>query len=200
MLTALLRVGLSTQALNGVRERFRPMLELMDNPTVWEAWGPFLAHHDPITSDAQVATRHQMRRAAPRSLTHVSAVGAGVALTTDLLGVTPTGPGFQTCRIHPHPGVLDWANGVVPTPHGDLKVSWERTDTGLALTAEVPDGVEADVTLDRDAQRPQTLVVNDRIHNLQTPGAGVHQTPATVSVRLSPGQHRIELRRGDVGG
>ena len=56
MLTALLRIGLSTQALNGVRERFRPMLELMDNPTVWEAWGPFLAHHDPITSDEQVAT------------------------------------------------------------------------------------------------------------------------------------------------
>ena len=98
------------------------MLELMDNPTVWEAWGPFISHHDPITSDEQVATRHQMRRAAPRSLTHVSAVGAGVALTTDLLGVTPTGPGFQTCRIRPHPGVLDWANGVIPTPHGDIQV------------------------------------------------------------------------------
>ena len=200
VLTALLRVGLSTQALHGVRERFRPMLELMDNPTVWEAWGPFLSHHDPITSDEQVATRHQMRRAAPRSLTHVSAVGAGVALTTDLLGVTPTGPGFQTCRIRPHPGVLDWANGVVPTPHGDLGASWERTDTGLALTAELPDGVEADVTLDRDAERPQTLVVNDRIHDLRNLDTSVQQTADTVSVQLSPGEHRIELRWGDGGG
>jgi hypothetical protein len=93
--------------------------------------------------------------------------------------------------------VLDWARGVVPTPHGDLKASWERTDTGLALTAKLPDGVEADVTLDRDPERPQTLVVNDRIHDLRNHDAGVQQTPNTVSVRLSPGEHRIELRCGD---
>ena len=200
VLTALLRGGLSEQALKGLRERYRPMLELMDNPTVWEAWGPFLSHHNPITSDDQVATRHQMRRAAPRSLTHLGAVGAGVALTTDLLGVTPTGPGFQTCRIRPRPGVLDWARGVVPTPHGDLKTAWERTATSLVLTAELPDGVEAKVTLDRHAKRPQTLVVNDRIHDLQDPDAGVQRTPTTVSVRVSAGRHQIELRCAEGGG
>jgi len=169
------------------------MLDLMDNPIVWEAWGPFISHHDPVTSDEQVATRHQMRHAAPRSLTHVSAVGAGVALTTDLLGVTPTGPGFQTCRIRPHPGVLDWANGVVPTPHGDLKASWERADTGLVLTAELPDGVTADLVLDRDPTHRQSLLVDDQFHDLQSPGAGVQVSPKTVSVRLPVGTYRVEL-------
>ena len=48
--------------------------------------------------------------------------GAAPALTTYVLGVQPTSPGFATFTVTPHPGGLDSARGVVPTPRGPIRV------------------------------------------------------------------------------
>ena len=68
-------------------------------------------------------------------------------LTTQMLGVRPTSPGFATFTVAPLPCGLAWAKGVVPTPHGDIKVAWRRTGERLALELTVPRGCRADVTL-----------------------------------------------------
>jgi hypothetical protein len=61
--------------------------------------------------------------------------------------------------VVPHPGDLTWAEGRVPTPHGDLTASWRSTNDGFALRVTAPtrttgrlavptSGVPTRVTLD----------------------------------------------------
>ena len=68
-----------------------------------------------------------------------------IQLSARILGVQPSSPGFQTVAIRPIPSGLDWARGVVPTPHGKLKVSWTRSSAGFKMQVSTP--VTADVYL-----------------------------------------------------
>ncbi len=69
------------------------------------------------------------------------------ALTNDLLGATPTGPGFSTWTVAPHPGSVTWARGQLPTPHGPLRVAWSKGRKGLTLTVDAPPGTSGTITL-----------------------------------------------------
>lgn len=64
------------------------------------------------------------------SLAHGWAAGPTATLTTRVLGANPTGPGFSTYDVRPHPGALSWAQGSVPTPHGTLEVNWKHGKNG----------------------------------------------------------------------
>lgn len=66
--------------------------------------------------------------------------GAGPVLTEQVLGVRPTSPGFATFTITPHPSGLQWAKGAVPTPDGEITVSWTVTNGKLALSVTAPPG------------------------------------------------------------
>ncbi len=70
-----------------------------------------------------------------------------VQLSARVLGVTPTAPGFKMLAIRPTVCDLAWAKGSVPTPHGDVAVSWKWNDDELALDVTIPGGTEADVIL-----------------------------------------------------
>ena len=59
-------------------------------------------------------------------------------MTSYVLGVQPVGPGYRTFTVAPHPGSLQWADGAVPTPYGQIFVHWARTGHRLSLTVEVP--------------------------------------------------------------
>ncbi|OQA82794.1 MAG: Bacterial alpha-L-rhamnosidase [Lentisphaerae bacterium ADurb.Bin242] len=67
---------------------------------------------------------------------HVYYAGAYV------LGVTPLAPGFRKFSVRPCPGRLLRASGAVPTPSGDIRVSWTQTPAGLALEVEHPAELE----------------------------------------------------------
>jgi hypothetical protein len=56
-------------------------------------------------------------------------------------GVEPGSPGFATVRIEPHLGKLQHAEGVVPHPLGEIKVSYVRAGEGLRATVALPLGV-----------------------------------------------------------
>src|SRR6185437_15415514 len=73
--------------------------------------------------------------------------GATNFLTERVLGVRSTGPGFATVDIQPDLGDLQWASGVVPTPHGPLSVRCRRDGARLVLDADIPTGVRASITL-----------------------------------------------------
>ena len=66
--------------------------------------------------------------------------GAAPALTTQVLGVRPTSPGFATFVVTPHPGDLQWAKGDVPTPHGTIHVSWKLSAGSPVVTVSAPHG------------------------------------------------------------
>ncbi|MDD6030338.1 MAG: alpha-L-rhamnosidase C-terminal domain-containing protein [Kiritimatiellae bacterium] len=63
-----------------------------------------------------------------------------------LLGVVPTAPGFRTFSVRPQTAGLTWAEGVVPTPRGDIRVRWDRRDDGLAVKVAVPPTLVAEFT------------------------------------------------------
>jgi len=68
-----------------------------------------------------------------------------VQMSQRILGVEPASPGFKTMAIRPHVCDLTWAKGKVPTPHGDVAVSWNWADGKISLDVTIPDGTEADV-------------------------------------------------------
>jgi hypothetical protein len=74
------------------------------------------------------------------SLDHGWSSGAAPALTTEVLGVEPTSPGFATFTVTPHPGNLGWARGDVPTPHGTISVSWRLVRGRVVATVTAPAG------------------------------------------------------------
>lgn len=55
-----------------------------------------------------------------------------------ILGVRPLTPGFRTFEVKPYSAGLPWAHGGVPTPSGEIRVSWEKTPSGLKVHVRHP--------------------------------------------------------------
>lgn len=109
----------------------------------------WMTGHDPgITDWEGIGTNGSLYEGTYTSMAHGWSTGVLPALTNDLLGATPTGPGFSTWAIEPHPGSVTWARGQLPTPHGPLRVSWVQ-GSGGAFTLEVtaPTGTTGDVAV-----------------------------------------------------
>jgi len=68
-----------------------------------------------------------------------------------VLGVQPAAPGYQKVLVQPYPGDLQWAQGIVPTPHGDIKVKW-NAQPRFTIKVVIPEGIEAEVILPSGAQ------------------------------------------------
>ena len=79
------------------------------------------------------------------SFCHGWASGPAPWLSRHILGVEPIEPGFKKVRIEPHLGHLDWAEGTVPTPKGNIFISIRKHDDGkLKIVAKLPRGVKRD--------------------------------------------------------
>ena len=61
------------------------------------------------------------------SLAHGWSAMPAVALSSQVLGIQPSAPGYATWSIHPHPGIVDWAEGSVATPAGPIEVRWDHS-------------------------------------------------------------------------
>ncbi|OHB58782.1 MAG: hypothetical protein A2Y12_00065 [Planctomycetes bacterium GWF2_42_9] len=73
------------------------------------------------------------------------ACGASVnwLLTSYILGIRPTKPGFSEVVFDPRPGKLTWAKGIVPTPYGDIHIEWKRDKHGrIKEHIDTPRGVK----------------------------------------------------------
>jgi hypothetical protein len=122
----------------------------------------WMATHDPGTTDWEgIGADGSMYEGPYTSAAHGWSTGVLPALTNDLLGATPTGPGFATWSVRPHPGTVTWARGQLPTPHGPLKVSWTNGKNVFALTIDAPRGTSGTITVPASGKRVQ-LIVNGR--------------------------------------
>jgi hypothetical protein len=77
------------------------------------------------------------------SLAHGWSSGPTAWLSENVLGVRDPEAGFRTVTIAPNLLGLDYAKGTVPTPHGPIAVSIDKT-TGLTL--DLPEGITANVS------------------------------------------------------
>ena len=76
-----------------------------------------------------------------RSECHAWGALALYELPSAILGVRPATPGYEKIQVSPHTEFLDWAEGTVKTPAGDVRVSWERRGEKLDLSVEAPEGI-----------------------------------------------------------
>ncbi|MBK8024498.1 MAG: hypothetical protein IPK19_24485 [Chloroflexi bacterium] len=117
----------SEDALQILREQWNRMLE-KGATTFWE------------TFPGDVSSGHWSR-----SLCHGWSAAPAYFLSTQVLGVTPTAPGYRRIRIAPKTFNLQWAAGTVPTPHGIISVSWRVLDGHLEISCDAPEECEVEV-------------------------------------------------------
>ena len=77
------------------------------------------------------------------STSHAWCSGPTALLPQKVLGAEPLSPGWKEFRIAPHPGDLKWAKGIIPSPVGNIPVSWTHEGQKFELTVEVPAGTRA---------------------------------------------------------
>jgi alpha-L-rhamnosidase len=82
---------------------------------------------------------------------------------TRVLGVQPGEPGFASVSVAPMLGPLQWAEGVVPHPAGDIAIRAERAEDRTIINVTLPES---------------------------TPGVLLHRGER---IELRPGEQRIEL-------
>jgi len=133
---ALAQHGRLAEALRLMRERYGPMIE-KGATTLWESFGP------------------------TASLCHGFSATPTYQLSRRVLGLAPAEPGFGTAIASPAIGDLDWAEGVVPTPLGDVEARIERTAGGFVARYRIPAGLRLE---------PRSAAGAELVS--RTPGAG----------------------------
>ncbi len=101
--------------------------------SVWESWSG-------IAPDRKVGAF---------SFNHYAFGCVGQWLYRVAAGLRPLEPGFKRILVHPRlDSRLSWAEASHRSPHGLIRVRWEREGALLFLALEVPQGCEAELHLD----------------------------------------------------
>jgi alpha-L-rhamnosidase len=82
-----------------------------------------------------------------RSYCHAWSATPIYELLSEILGAKPAEAGWDRILIRPNLWGLSWADGTVPTPHGDIRIRWDIEGDEFHLTARGPDGVPIEVEL-----------------------------------------------------
>jgi hypothetical protein len=155
----------------------------------------WMATHDPGRTDWEgIGAGGSMYEGPYTSAAHGWSTGVLPALTNDLLGATPTGAGFSTWSVQPHPGTVTWARGQLPTPHGALDVSWTVGSGAQAfsLTVDAPRATSGVISVPSNGQRVQVRadghLVWDGSH-----GHGASSDGSYVSLTAASGHHTVTV-------
>lgn len=155
----------------------------------------WMATHDPGLTDWEgIGAGGSMYEGPYTSAAHGWSTGVLPALTNDLLGATPTGVGFSTWTVRPHPGTVTWARGQLPTPHGPLDVNWRvgKGRQAFSLTVEAPRGTSGVVSVPTNGKRVQVRLDGhlawDGSH-----GHGATSDGSYVSLNVTSGHHTITV-------
>ena len=99
------------------------------------------------------------------SLSHGWSTAPTSALSAYVLGVLPSSAGYATWTVAPHPGDLTWSKGRVPTPHGDLDVSWtaQAKAQRFRLTVTAPRGTSGTIAVPTYGASNPVITVNGKV-------------------------------------
>ncbi len=146
LLHAWLGAGLVREALDEMRSYYGQMLR-SGATTTWE----LVDRREPGIDHIQPAGR---------SHCHGWSAGPAHLLPAHILGVTPSSPGYRTVDLRPALGDLTAAEGVVPTPHGDIRVTLR---SGLRGEVTLPKGITGTLHL---PNRPASILTGGQTHAL----------------------------------
>jgi hypothetical protein len=121
-LRALFDAGLDQAALDWIRRDWGQVVDagLTTCPEGIPEDFACLFHHEPEAGKGKPNDQFMW------SMCHGWSAGPAYLLSAYVLGVRPTAPGFASHTDEPRLGNLAWAEGVVPTPRGDLRVSLHK--------------------------------------------------------------------------
>ncbi|MGB9682249.1 MAG: family 78 glycoside hydrolase catalytic domain [bacterium] len=123
---ALVKLGKMDKILEDIRKNWGTMLEY-GATTCWETFIGFLT--DRLT----------------RSHCHAWSSAPGYFLSAYVLGIRPLEPGFKKVLIEPNLCGLKWARGIVPTPAGNIEVSYKEEDEYLDVVVTLPKDVTGEI-------------------------------------------------------
>jgi hypothetical protein len=167
-------------------------------------WGGIVRNNEPTVPEFwQTGEANGLRYREDFSRCHPYGSGPAYVLMQYVLGARPAAPGWAKASIRPHSMGLAFASGRVPTPLGDLGISWERGDTSWDMEIELPKGMQAELCFARLAWAGERLLVDgqivrqtdhwteytDQAHRRYA-SAGPREMRCTIS---SPGRHTVRL-------
>jgi alpha-L-rhamnosidase len=80
-------------------------------------------------------------------LSHAWGSAPLVQMSSTVLGVRPSSPGWGGVSVKPVLGSLSWARGIVPTPRGDIRVSFKQNGGKLSYEITLPAGLSGTLML-----------------------------------------------------
>ena len=157
-------------------------------------WGAMLAQGPGTTFWEHVEPNGTPNLSQFSSLAHGWASSPTVSLTQRVLGLNPTSGGYTTWTARPTPGSLTWAQGTVPTPHGDLVASWEHGRSGFSLQLTAPSGTSGSVQVPTFGDTVDVTLDGRRVWD-GTAGTGTAtlQDGYVVIAGVVAGQHTITV-------
>jgi len=188
VLQALAKAGMYPQASAAIRGLWGAM-RAQGATTWWEQWNPSLDRvGNPLPSGVIPNV----------SLAHGYGTSPLYYLSTRVLGVQPTGPGFSTFSVSPDTSSVQWANGTVPTPQGNIAVSWTTAAAGtLSITITAPPLTAASVVLPRLAGDQISVggqvvwQAGNAISSLAPGPSVVNSTPSQVTIQVPSGTYQM---------
>jgi len=140
-ITAMAESGHRQEALDWIREFWGGMIR-EGATSFWEAYDPEWPKgnfHESLQADNGQGYFV--------SLCHGWSSGPTAWLTEQVLGIQPRAAGFSQVSIRPDLAGLKWARGAEPTAHGLMKIDLRAAGRGLEATLDLPDGVDAAVSM-----------------------------------------------------
>jgi hypothetical protein len=133
--SGLFQSGLALDALAGIRDYWGFMLA-NGATTCWDVCDP--KRWDKYENDLFAYSK-----------CHGWSAGPAAMLPRYVLGVEPAEAGFKRVRVKPSLGDLEWAEGSIPTPFGDIFAHWEAAP-GLSGYIELPEGVSGEAVIEEN--------------------------------------------------
>jgi hypothetical protein len=116
--------------------------------TTWEEWDPGCTAPGGAPGDSTAScTGAGISQASTESFSHGWGAAGITGILSGLLGIRVAAPGGSAVEIAPPGSGLAHAAGTEWTESGPVAVSWTRTGNGMRLDADVPDNVQAVISL-----------------------------------------------------
>lgn len=119
------RLGKHQEILDSIRGEWGMMLR-HGSTTCWETFPGF--HQNRLT----------------RSYAHGWSAAPAYVFARQLLGIESVGVGFDQVRLLIPETDVDWAEGSIPTVHGRMDVSWERSPERTIFRLTAPESIRID--------------------------------------------------------
>lgn len=191
ILQAMTTLGRIDEALVTARDNWGGQLEY-GGTTYFEVFRPdwlrFLGPNDPVPNSQSGWT----------SLSHPWGGGVTAWISHDILGITPTSPGYDTVDIFPRLGTtLDWVSGSVPTRHGDISIEFNiRSGVGNVV---VPTGAQGRIGLPSDGRAVDAVQVNGqtvwdgRYHPVPGVEGAAYVDGTVILTDVAPGSYDLDI-------